>query len=123
MTRFSLVFSLAALGLAACAEAPSEALAADEPAFQTAQLSAEASYPPKFDLRAYFPGDAVDPDVTIRLGALEVIDHYNTVLVSLAEPQPDHEVRGAAAAFSHSRVDPSMSVNRNVTVPEGLGGA
>jgi hypothetical protein len=91
-----------ALGLASCAQTPTEALAANEPAFQTAQQSAATPYPLAFVPRVYGSGDAVDSDVAIRLGALEVIDHYNTVLVALAEGQPDQEVRGAVGAFSRS---------------------
>ena len=102
MTRFPLLFCMATLGLAACAEPPSLEVSANKQAVQSAQQPAAAPYSPEYDPRAYVSTADLDTTVAIRLDALEVIDRYNTVLVTLAEGKPDREVQSAVGAFSHS---------------------
>jgi hypothetical protein len=93
---------MATLGLAACAEPPSQEVSANKQAVQSAQQPAAAPYSPEYDPRAYVSTADLDTTVAIRLDALEVIDRYNTVLVTLAEGKPDREVQSAVGAFSHS---------------------
>jgi hypothetical protein len=93
---------MATLGLAACAEPPSLEVSANKQAVQSAQQPAAAPYSPEYDPRAYVSTGDLDTTVAIRLDALEVIDRYNTVLVTLAEGKRDQEVQSAVGAFSHS---------------------
>jgi hypothetical protein len=93
---------MATLGLAACAEPPSQEVSANKQAVQSAQQPAAAPYSPEYDPRAYVSTADLDTTVAIRLDALEVIDRYNTVLVTLAEGKPYQEVQSAVGAFSHS---------------------
>jgi hypothetical protein len=64
MTRFPLLFCMATLGLAACAEPPSLEVSANKQAVQSAQQPAAAPYSPEYDPRAYV--STADLDTTTK---------------------------------------------------------